>query len=224
MPRQARATLNSNLLKITQASETTLFRNDADRDFFLERLAQLQRRYAFKVLAFCCGESHGFQLVLDTQGANIAKIMQSLTISYALHRKSAEKLFVQRYKSQALHSDAEVKAEISAILNNPRYSGCCFKAEQGTRFDWVSVKPKTLYHQNLKRSALDQTQATAALARWMDEFNCDRERLKHDKTLRNQCLMQLRTHHDVSLKTLADLFALSESAVSKILKQPELGT
>lgn len=224
MPRQARKHLSSNLLKITQASSETLFRDDADRDFFLTRLAQLQRRYNIKVLAFCCGEAKGFQVVLDTQGANIAKLMQSLTIAYAMHRKSPQKLFQQRYKSVALHSDAEVQAAIEDLLNNPHYSGCCFKSDQGIEFDWISVAPHSFYHAQHQRSSLDLDQARLVLKEWMKAQACDPLTLKQDKAKRNQCLLDFRTHHDVPLKTLAQVFELSESSVSKILKNLELGT
>jgi putative transposase len=224
MARKARATLNSNLLKITQASETTLFRNDGDRDFFLARLAQLQRRYNFKVLAFCCGEANGFEVVLDTQGANIAKLMQSLTIAYAMHRKSPQKLFQQRYKSVALHSDAEVQAAIADLINTPHYSGCCFKRDQGIEFDWISVAPQRFYPAHSQRPRLDVEQARSVLSRWMKAHACDPLTFQHDKAKRNQCLLDFRTQHDVPLKTLAEVFELSESSVSKILKNLELGT
>jgi putative transposase len=221
MPRKARISLDSNLLKITQASNDTLFRDDCDRDFFLERLEKLQQRYNFKVLAFCCAQEDGFQIVLDTQGASIAKIMQSLTIAYAMYRKSQRKLFTQRYKSVPLYTDDQIKSAIEEIINNPEYSGCCFKVDQSTKFDWINISPKQLFHPHQQRIHLNYEAAQQALVTWMNSNACELEQLKGDKHKRNQCLLEFTQAHECSLKTLAKLFDLSESNVSKILKKFE---
>lgn len=221
MPRKARISLDSNLLKITQASNDALFRDDGDRDFFLDRLEKLQQRYQFKVLAFCCAEVNGFQIVLDTQGANIAKIMQSLTIAYAMYRNSKTKLFTQRYKSKPLYNDEEVRAAIEEIMNNPEYSGCCYKMDQSIKFDWLTIAPKQLFHQQAQRRALNVEEAQLMLKTYLQQQACSIEDLHQDKQKRNQFLLEFRQMHECSLKTLATLFDISESNVSKILKKFE---
>jgi hypothetical protein len=172
-------------------------------------------------LAFCCAQADGFQIVLDTQGANIAKIMQSLTIAYAMYRGSKTKLFTQRYKSIALHSEQDVKAAIEDIINNPSYSGCCYKIDQTIKFDWLSVSPKQLFYPHAPRQPLSAEQAKQQLQAWLDQHACSELVLKQDKQKRNQCLVEFRQKHECSLKTLATLFNLSESSVSKILKNSE---
>ena len=115
MARKARNTLDSNLVLLTQISDEHVFRNDEDRAYFLNLLEKTQNQYNCNVLAFCCAEENGFQLVIDTLGAHISRIMQSISISYAMYRKSEQRLFTQRYKSYPLHSIEQLKEVIQEI-------------------------------------------------------------------------------------------------------------
>ena len=224
MPRKARKTLDSNVLKITQATNGLLFRDDGDRDFFLDRLEKVQDRYQCRVLAFCCAQENGFQLVIDTQGANISKMMQSLTIAYAMYRASNDKLFTQRYKSEALHSNEAVKQAVEDILQSTEYSGCCFKLNQTMPFNWVKVSSKKLYQAHPARTLIKPENAQQILNDWLSKNGCTHEEIKKDKHKRNQCMIEFRQKHDCSLKVLADLFDLSESSASKIIKHFEQDT
>lgn len=217
MARKPRQNLDSNLILITQQSTATVFRDDVDRKHFVKLIEKTQQQYNCTVLAFCCGEETAFQLVIDTQGANISRIMQSITIAYSMYRKSETRLFEQRYKSLALHSVDELKRVMLEVSNkDPKFAACCFIKDD--------------HHPWMKKIQLESTQFQVSkrdipsgeyLEAWLKEHDLSLTDLMKQKTLRNQAIFELRQHSDCTLARLARAFNLSESNVSKILKTYE---
>ncbi len=215
MARKARNTLDSNLVLITQVSQCEVFRDDSDREHFLTLIEKTQNQYNCNILAFCCSEDFGFQIVLDTKSANLSRIMQSIQISYAMYRKCEERLFEQRYKSYPLYSVEQLKEKIQEIgLKDPQFAGCCF------------MKDET--HSWMRKVNLDATQFARSeheinsrtyLQKYLDEHGLTFEDLLKDKVLRNKAIFELRQNSSCTLKRLSIAFNLSESTISKILKQ-----
>lgn len=214
MARKPRQNLDSNLILITQHSNTLVFRGEEDRLVFLKLIEKAQRQYNCSVLAFCCAEDEAFQLVIDTQGASISKIMQSISISYSMYRKSEERLFEQRYKSTALHSSDELKSVMLDVgTRDPKFAGCCFVGDPN--------------HPWMKAINVDQTQFNLTkrdvssgtyLEAWLKRHGISFIDLMKQKPMRNQAIFELRQHSDCTLARLAIAFNLSESNISKILK------
>ena len=215
MARKARKTLDSHLVLVTQGSPYVVFRDDNDREAFLHLIEKAQNQYKCEVLAFCCANKEGFQLVLDTKGANISRIMQSITIAYAMYRKSEHRLFEQRYKSYPLYSMGRLKEVIEEVgLKNPRFAGCCFMKDE--HHPWM----KTIH---LELSRFDFVQSKRDSKHYVEIFleknGINISELYKNKSLRNQAIFEMRQNSDCTLKCLADSFDLSESNVSKILKK-----
>ncbi len=215
MARKARNTLDSNLVLITQASQCDVFRDESDRYHFLSLIEKAQKQYNCDVLAFCCSEDKGFQIVIDTKGSNLSRILQSITISYAMYRKCENRLFEQRYKSYPLHSIDQLKEVAQEIgLKDPKFAGCCFmKAEN---HPWL--KTVNLDATNFERSHHNINSKTY-LEKWLDEKGISFQDLMDDRSLRNQAIFELRQNSNCTLKRLSVAFNLSESTISKILKQ-----
>lgn len=214
MARKARHTLKSNLVLVTQTSDQVVFRHDEDRERFIQILEKTQAQYDCLVLAFCCGQAKGFQLVLDTQGANLSRILQSITIAYVMYRKSPVKLFVERYKSVALESMDQLKENIQRIgQSDPEFSACCFEKDE--RHSWL--KPIQLNESSFvyTQRVLDQHRY---LDQWLSDHHISYEELLKNKPLRNQAIYDLRQNSTCTLKKLAKAFNLSESNISKIIK------
>lgn len=215
MARKARNTLTSNLVLITQHSLNSVFRNDDDRKVFLGLLEKAQKQYQCNILAFCCAEEDGFQLVLDTQGASLSRILQSISIAYAMYRKHETPLFEQRYKSIGLESLDDLKKVVQEVgLSNPKYAGCCFVKEE--EYPWL--RPLKLSETTLSFTQKMMDPETC-VDDWIRIHNVTKEELATNKVLRNQAILDLRQNSNCTLKKLAKAFGMSESSISKILRQ-----
>jgi|GEM_PF-1565762 len=223
MARQARNTLQSNLVLVTQNCNGLLYRDDQDRDVFLDLLKKVQSSYNCHVLAFCCNESDRFQIILDTQGANLSKIIQSLTIAYSIHRKSDIKLFTQRFKAKAIMSEDQLKQVINEIQKDRSdYSACCMMSETMSGYEWMKpYNSKLFIHPEKNKSRLSVEDLRLKLHRLLDHEGIELNDLKQNKTLRNDWIKQLRQEYDCNLKCLAEVLDISESSVSKIINNVE---
>jgi REP element-mobilizing transposase RayT len=223
MARQARNTLQSNLVLVTQNCNGLLYRNDLDRHFFLDLLKKVQSNFNCHILAFCCNENDRFQIIIDTQGANISKIVQSLTIAYSMHRKSEEKLFTQRFKTKAIHSEEHLKQVIQEIQRNrDEFAACCMMSETMSRYDWMKPYNPIIFIQpekSKKKLSIEDVRNQLNELLVSKELNIND--FKKNKTLRNEWIKDLRQKYDCNLKCLAEVLGITESSVSKIINTVE---
>lgn len=226
MARKARQTLQSKLVLVTQKSNQRMYRDDHDRDVFLDLLKKVQSNFDCVVLAFCCFDEDAFQIVIDTNGANISKIIQSLTISYALHRKSEHKLFTQRFKTQALMDESEVRTTIERLREGKDdYVGCCMFSETLQRYDWIKPYPNVRFL-NLRKEVenIEPISFEVKLEAYLNEHKLSLEELLKQKDKRNDCIKYFRKEMDCSLAKLGEVFRISESSVSKIINSDKQST
>jgi len=224
MARKARKEDNCTLLSITQKSTVQLFRDDADRERMLTILKQTQNKFGYVCYAYCLLDDHIFRLIIDTKGRNISTIMQSIFVAYSHYRNVEGKLFAGRFLSKSLHNAESLSDEIDAIhkKSDSQFNSFCFHCQDAKRPSQFSVE---LDPQNIKVSEMDSMlsyeEAKSRLESWMKIKGCDPLSVKKDKNLRNQCILEFRRTSNASLKTLGLLFSISESSVSKILKNSE---
>jgi len=219
MARSARNTLQSNFVLVTQNCNGLLFRNDQDREFFLALLKKAQMNFNCHILAFCCGESDRFQIIIDTQGANISKIIQSLTISYSIHRKSDIKLFTQRFKTKGIFSEAQLKEVIQEIQKDRKdYAACCMMSETMAKYEWMKPYNQKLFIQiEQNKKTLNRDELQNILNEMLKNSGIELIGFKRNKTLRNEWIKQLRQKYDCNLKCFADVLELTKSTISKII-------
>ena len=221
MPRQARHLDNSTLLLITQKSESDLFRNNHDRDEMMDIMRSAKNKYGFECYGYCLLDDRQFKLILDTKGRNISTIMSSVLVAYANYRQAEGKLFKGRFHSKALHNQAELQEAMALIhkKTNSQYNSYCFHNNQSPLPQQFSINLDT---DSVAFGEIDSTlnleEAQLKLQSWMQAKGCNLDKLKKDKTLRNQCIMEFRKTTNCSLKTIGLLFEISESSVSKIVK------
>ena len=60
-----------------------VFRDDGDRDHFLDRLAEAQRRFRLGIHAYVLMDNH-FHLIVGTPEANLSRAIQWLKVSYSM--------------------------------------------------------------------------------------------------------------------------------------------
>jgi len=219
MARSARNTLQSNLVLVTQNCNGILYRDDQDREFFLTLLKKVQMNFNCHILAFCCNESDRFQIIIDTKGANISKIIQSLTISYSIHRKSDIKLFTQRFKTKAIFNEAHLKEVIQEIQKDRKdYAACCMMSETMAKYEWMKPYNQKLFIQiEQNKQTLNKEELNIILNKTLNDNGLELVEFNRNKTLRNDWIKQLRQKYDCNLKCLAEVLELTESSISKII-------
>ena len=211
MARSARNTLQSNLVLVTQNCNGILYRDDQDREFFLALLKKVQMNFNCHILAFCCNESDRFQIIIDTQGANISKIIQSLTISYSIYRKSDIKLFTQRFKTKAIFSESQLKEVIQEIQKDRKdYAACCMMSETMAKYEWMKPYNQKLFIQiEQNKQTLNKEELNIILNKTLEDNGLELIEFNRNKTLRQK--------YDCNLKCLAEVLKLTESSISKII-------
>jgi len=99
-----------------------VFRNDRDRERYLELLARYRRRFGFKVLAYCLMDNH-VHLALERGPVELSRIMRSVQASYAqwfnFRHGRVGHLFQGRYKALLVQKDRYLLALIRYVHENP---------------------------------------------------------------------------------------------------------
>ena len=102
--------------------EQCLFRDEADRRRFLERLCERVEQYHIRLFLFVCMTNH-FHLVFETPEANCSKFMQSLstahTVYYNLRHGRHGHLLDGRYKAKLVEGDDYLLALSRYVHLNP---------------------------------------------------------------------------------------------------------
>jgi REP-associated tyrosine transposase len=100
-----------------------IFRRDADRKYYLERLEQYRQRYAFKVYAYVLMSNH-VHMLIETGRVPLSRIMQGLQLRYTgyFNKKYNQvgHLFQGRYKAILCDRDAYLLELVRYLHLNPQ--------------------------------------------------------------------------------------------------------
>jgi REP element-mobilizing transposase RayT len=99
-----------------------IFRDDADREFYLRRLAHYREKFSFSVWAYCLKDNH-VHLGLEMGKVPLSRVMAGLQTSYTQyfnrrHRRVGH-LFQGRYKAFLVEKDRYALAMVRYIHENP---------------------------------------------------------------------------------------------------------
>jgi REP element-mobilizing transposase RayT len=141
MPRKARIDASGALhhIIIRGIERRSIFRDDADRENFLIRLALIFDPSRTACYAWALMPNH-VHLLLRTGDVPIASVMQKLLTGYAVsfnlrHRRHGQ-LFQNRYKSILCQEDAYLKELVRYIHLNPLRAGLVKDMEALSRYPW----------------------------------------------------------------------------------------
>lgn len=103
-----------------------VFRNDADREFYLRRLAHYRDQFRFRLYAYCLMSNH-VHLALETGPVPLSRIVLALHGSYAQafnqrHQRVGH-LFQGRYKAFLVQKTSYLLALVRYIHENPVKAG-----------------------------------------------------------------------------------------------------
>jgi REP element-mobilizing transposase RayT len=124
MPRMARRKVEGAIYHIMgrSISEVDLFKTDEDKKKYLFLIKEYQKIYNFKVYGYCLMKNH-MHLIVDSNGADISKIMHCINFKYARYfntlHKSHGHLFQDRFKSKIVEDNGYLIALSAYIHNNP---------------------------------------------------------------------------------------------------------
>lgn len=124
MPRSARIKPIDSMfhIMVRSISEIKLFKSNKDKIKYFNFMKKYQTLYHFKVYAYCLMDNHG-HFIIDSNGADISKIMHGINLSYAKYFNSVHKrhghLFQDRFKSKVITSDRYLYTLSAYIHNNP---------------------------------------------------------------------------------------------------------
>jgi putative transposase len=125
MPRGRRIKSTESIFHIMVRSiqEVKMFNKDADKEFYMYLIRKYQKKYNFKVYAYCLMDNHG-HLIIDANGADISTIMHGINFTFAQNYNTNNNrrgtLFQDRFKSKIINDDRYVITLSMYIHNNPR--------------------------------------------------------------------------------------------------------
>ena len=115
-----------------------VFRDDSDRELYLQRLARYQARFRFRLYAYCLMTNH-IHLALETETEPLSRIVLALHSSYAQafnqRHERVGHLFQGRYKAFLVQKTAYLLALIRYIHENPVKAGLVHRASD---YHWSS--------------------------------------------------------------------------------------
>lgn len=124
MPRVARKKDNNaiNYILVKGLSDVHLFKEDEDKDEYINLIKKFKSIYGFKIYAYCLMNDYA-HFLFNPCGADISSIMSSINIGYSLkyNRKYNRNghLFNNRFNSKIIKDDLELKAFTLYIHNSP---------------------------------------------------------------------------------------------------------
>lgn len=216
MARKAREAVSDGVYHVIQNGNTTrrLFETDVDRQIFLELLLDTKEKYNFKLYAYCLENDNTYHLLLHVNGGDLAKIMKSINIAYAMYVKIPHKLFKDRYKSIRIETACDFEKVKDSVVCG-RIEGSCFNTESTV----CDVENPFDQNENCTECIKEIEEAIKVLADIASSENTCVQSMLRDKDKRNALIKYFRKHSLLSLKDLGNLMGgLSESMVCKILK------
>jgi putative transposase len=109
-----------------------VFRDDRDRERYLDRLAHYREKFGFEFLAYCLMTNH-VHLAIETGKAPLSRIMAGLQSSYTQYfnrrHDRVGHLFQGRYKAFLVEKDRYALALVRYIHENPVKARICERPE-----------------------------------------------------------------------------------------------
>lgn len=116
------------------ASGALLFRDDDDRDTFLELIWRVARKHAWTCHAICLMGTH-YHLVLETTRENLSAGLHLLNWRYAMYSNERHgvfgHVFAERFSARVIESDQYLFDACGYVLMNPVRAGLCDRID-----DW----------------------------------------------------------------------------------------
>lgn len=128
MPREARKKSETGIYHVVQRgiNRQRIFREDEDRYRFVEIMARYKRRGGYRLMAYCLMNNH-IHLLLQERDEAVGQVMKRISSGYVYwynnkYRRCGH-LFQERFKSEAVESEAYFLTVLRYIHRNPVKAG-----------------------------------------------------------------------------------------------------
>ncbi len=141
MPRSRRKQSESSIYHVINRGEgrQIIFENNADRAFFMSKLATLLEEEGGSLLAWCLMDNH-FHFLVIISHERLKVLMHRLQTSYAGYFNRVHEhvgaVFGGRFKSEPVDTDEYLMTVVRYIHDNPRKGGVC----SGLPYQWSSYR------------------------------------------------------------------------------------
>lgn len=141
-----------------------LFRDDHDKERYLELLVRYKSQFSYKLYAYVLLKRE-VHLLLETPGGNVSRLMQCLGTSYTQycnrrhHRRGT--LLEGRYKSYLIHKESCL-SEVTRYIHRMHFTSA-LNPKKGREYLWSS------YPVYLGRGASDLVEVEAVLSRFGED-------------------------------------------------------
>jgi len=117
-----------------------IFKDEKDRDIFLDTLSQVDKRYNWLCHAYCLMNNH-YHLIIETPDGNLSAGMRQLngvyTQTFNRRHKRVGHLFQGRYKAILIQKDSHLLEVCRYVVLNPARAKAVEKPEQ---WKWSSYQ------------------------------------------------------------------------------------
>ena len=180
MPRQARKQSATGLyhIMVRGINRQRIFEDHEDCETFVSTLLRSKEKIGFALYGYCLMGNHIHLLIRDTKSLSLA--MQSICSSYVYWYNGkydrVGHLFQERYKSEAVETDAYLLTVLRYIHQNPVKAGIANGVEE---YPWSSyheyIGQKSIVDTDfiLGLFATDEDTAKTHFAAYMNEMNQD---------------------------------------------------
>lgn len=235
MARKSRERDDYGVYHVRQQSSgiTELFSDDGEREAFLEIIRQSAEKNNFRLLSYCVADPDIYHLILDSNGCDISRIMKEINIRYSIFKDCRGELFKDRFQSRLLTSgyEREGSGDEAVRIGPPRqYSSCQDFRESiraltpaGEFADLTTSLDQSVFQRGCRERISTREEAEERLKERAEALDRSLDELIRDKPLRNELILEMKACSTLSMKEIGQIFGLSESSVSKLLKPKTAG-
>ena len=153
MPRCARIKPENAIfhIMIKSISEVPFFKNNSDKNMYIDFMKHYKKIYNFKIYAYCFMSNHA-HFIIDANGADISKVMHSINFRFAINfNKKYDRqghLFQDRFKSKIVKNEKYFICLSAYIHNNPldieEYKQCVENYKYSTLGIYLGIRNDNL--------------------------------------------------------------------------------
>ncbi len=136
MPRIARKKSQSQIyhIMLRGINRQQIFFDQEDNQYFIGLLKRYKKSCGYQLYAYCLMGNHVHLLIREGESVSTGEIMRHIESAfvywYNIKYERSGHLFQDRFKSEAVESDAYLLTVFRYILMNPVKAGLCTRAEQ----------------------------------------------------------------------------------------------
>lgn len=201
---------------------TKLFADPADRKEFLEIVLKTGEKNNFQIMSYCISEPDRYDLIIDANGCDISKVMKEINIRYSIYKKCEGCLFKDRFQSELLSTSITSldPATITEFSSCNEFLRCMSEMTVVSEMSFESVPGslEQVYERGRQERLVTVKEAREHVEGQLSALAMDWQKLKKDKALRNQLILQMKACSTLTLREIGEVFGgLSESTVSKLV-------